>query len=108
MIAVTLLEWVHPSLAFNSTPKLQNQQRILNTPKTLAKDSKLPYFLSDGSSQSTNNDDDDSNDDDAVSVLDVLVCGAGPGGLLLAKELPARNLQVSVVDPALDKQTLAE
>jgi lycopene beta-cyclase len=36
-------------------------------------------------------------------VLDVVVCGAGPAGLLLAKELASCNLKVVVVDPALGR-----
>lgn len=36
-------------------------------------------------------------------VFDVVVCGAGPAGLLLAKEMAERDLKVGVVDPALDK-----
>lgn len=46
------------------------------------------------------NGDDSSNDDD---VLDVLICGAGPGGLLLASALSKEGCKVGVVDPALDK-----
>jgi len=39
-------------------------------------------------------------DDD---LLDVMVCGAGPGGLLLASALSQRGCKVGVVDPAFDK-----
>ena len=40
------------------------------------------------------------NDD---QVYDVVVCGAGPGGLLLASALSQQGCSVAVVDPALDK-----
>ena len=33
------------------------------------------------------------------SVLDVLVCGAGPGGLLLASQLAQQGCSVGIVDP---------
>lgn len=36
-------------------------------------------------------------------TLDVLICGAGPGGLLLASALSKEGCKVEVVDPALDK-----
>lgn len=36
-------------------------------------------------------------------LFDVVVCGAGPAGLLLAKEMAERKLKVAVVDPTLDK-----
>ena len=35
--------------------------------------------------------------------FDVLVCGAGPGGLLLAVNLAKEGCSVGVVDPILDK-----
>lgn len=36
-------------------------------------------------------------------VLDVLICGAGPGGLLLASALSKEGCDVCVVDPAFDR-----
>lgn len=36
-------------------------------------------------------------------VMDVMICGAGPGGLLLASHLATRGCKVGVVDPILDK-----
>jgi lycopene beta-cyclase len=50
-----------------------------------------------GSSTTTN----DNNDKD--DVLDVMICGAGPGGLLLASQLSQRGCKVGIVDPVLDK-----
>ena len=43
-------------------------------------------------------------DIDENQVLDVLICGAGPGGLLLASALcqQQQDLQIGVVDPALN------
>lgn len=37
------------------------------------------------------------------AVWDVVICGAGPAGLLLASNLIERNCSVCIVDPALDK-----
>lgn len=52
----------------------------------------------------TNGNNNDNNGDNIdEKIFDVVVCGAGPAGLLLAKELSQRNLKVAVVDPALDK-----
>jgi lycopene cyclase-like protein len=41
--------------------------------------------------------------DNGSSFLDVAICGAGPGGLLLASALAKQGCQVGVVDPMLDK-----
>ncbi|CAB9519956.1 Capsanthin/capsorubin synthase, chromoplastic [Seminavis robusta] len=73
--------------------------RLHQQPKHIQRIS-TPLSLS--SSDIINNDDSDDNDD-SDKIMDVVICGAGPSGLLLAKEMASRNLKVVVVDPALDK-----
>jgi ribulose 1,5-bisphosphate synthetase/thiazole synthase len=41
------------------------------------------------------------NNHDNSLLLDVAICGAGPGGLLLAAALAKLGCQVGVVDPAV-------
>ena len=49
------------------------------------------------------NGDDERNADMEPFVHDVCICGAGPGGLLLATQLANQGLSCAVVDPALDR-----
>jgi len=41
--------------------------------------------------------------EDGASFFDTVVCGAGPGGLLLASALSKKGCSVCIVDPAFDK-----
>jgi len=45
----------------------------------------------------------DTDDDEGNPLFDVLICGAGPGGLLLASNLAKEGCHVGIVDPVLDK-----
>jgi lycopene beta-cyclase len=85
-----LLCWSTATLSFTSiSSRCQTSRR-------LAPSTRAPLLFS--SSSTTPND--PSPEDD---VVDVLICGAGPGGLLLASALSKQGCKVHVVDPAFDK-----
>ena len=104
-LLVSPLMLVGFTLAFSPTPSA-----ILLQPshhKTIATFQQSPFSSRSSNTlrntklfQGTNNNNDNHKDD---NILDVLICGAGPAGLLLAQELSKRNMKVAVVDPALDK-----